>query len=159
MYCSIKGAELTRPYRILLVEEHLPDILLVRRVLKPNDDVQLMVVRDGLTALDYLNKRPPYESATRPDLILLDLDLPRKDGREVLIEIKANPGLRRIPVLIIGAASEPGSVEPGSVEPGRSSVLRGPHRLAGLQTLVESIREFWVEPALSPWHSSEVAEA
>ncbi len=155
----MKGAELTRPYRILLVEEHLPDILLVRRVLKPNDDVQLMVVRDGLTALDYLNKRPPYESAARPDLILLDLDLPRKDGREVLIEIKANPGLRRIPVLIIGAASESGSVEPGSVEPGRSSVLRGPHRLAGLQTLVESIREFWVEPALSPWHSSEVAEA
>ncbi|MDG1484067.1 MAG: response regulator [Myxococcota bacterium] len=156
------GGELTRPYRILLVEDHLPDILLVRRVLKPNDDVQLVVVRDGITALDYLDKRPPYESASRPDLILLDLNLPRKDGREVLIEIKANPGLRRIPVLIIGSSVEPSSSELSGFESddnGHSSVLHRPHRLARLQTLIESIREFWVEPALSPWHSSEVAEA
>ena len=155
------GGELTRPYRVLLVEDHLQDILLVRRVLKPNDDVQLVVVRDGVTALDYLHKRPPYESASRPDLILLDLNLPRKDGREVLIEIKASPGLRRIPVLIIGSSTEHGSDQRADSSDQRAddSSVHRPRSLARLQTLIESIREFWVEPALSPWRSSEVAEA
>lgn len=158
MYCRRTGGELTRPYRILLVEDHLPDILRVRQVLRPSDDVRLVVVRDGITALDYLNKRPPYESATRPDLILLDLDLPRKDGREVLIEIKASPGLRRIPVLIISSSAERDDVE-SAYASHASSYLHRPTSLAGVQTLVESIREFWVETALSPWHSDEVAEA
>ena len=140
------------------------------RLLVVDDDVRLArLVRDYFTregfevdVLHHGSEAVTTVLRTPPDLILLDLNLPRKDGREVLIEIKANPGLRRIPVLIIGSSVEPSSSELSGFESddnGHSSVLHRPHRLARLQTLIESIREFWVEPALSPWHSSEVAEA
>jgi chemotaxis family two-component system response regulator Rcp1 len=158
LYCRRTGGALTRPYRILLVEDHLPDILLIRRVLQPSDDVRLVVVRDGITAMQYLHQLPPYESAKRPDLILLDLNLPRKDGREVLVEIKTDPGLRRIPVLILTASTDRSDVE-HAYSNHANSYLRKPVGLEGLRTLVESIREFWMETALSPWNSDEVAEA
>ncbi len=140
------------------MEDHLPDILLIRRVLQPSDDVRLVIVRDGVTAMDYLYQRPPYESAQRPDIILLDLNLPRKDGREVLIEIKSDPGLRRIPVLILTSSTDRSDVEHAYAHHA-NSYLHKPMGLEGLRTLVESIREFWLETALSPWRSDEVAEA
>ena len=117
-----------------------------------------MVVRDGITAMDYLYHRPPYESSKRPDLILLDLNLPRKDGREVLIEIKADPGLRRIPVLILTSSTDRSDVDHAYANHA-NSYLHKPMGLEGLSMLVQSIREFWLETALSPWHSDEVAEA
>lgn len=154
----LREARLLRPYRILLVEDHLPDILLIRRMLKPSDDMQLVIVRDGVTAMEYLYNHPPYESAVRPDLILLDLELPRKDGREVLIEIKADPILRRIPVLILAAPSGHRDVDHAYTNNANSDRHK-PTRLEGLQMLVQSIREFWMETALSPWRGDEIAEA
>jgi chemotaxis family two-component system response regulator Rcp1 len=141
-----------------LVEDHLHDILHIRRVLKPSGDLQLVIVRDGITAMEYLNNHPPYESATRPDLILLDLNVPRKDGREVLVEIKSDPILRRIPVLILSSSTDHGEVDRAYTSHA-SSTLQKPMRLEGLQMLVESIREFWVETALSPWRRGDIAEA
>ena len=149
---------MSRPYRILLVEDHLPDILLVRRVLKPSGDIRLVVVRDGVTAMEYLYNHPPYESATRPDLILLDLNLPRKDGREVLVEIKTDPILCRIPVLILTSSTDRRDVDHAYTN-NANSYLHKPMGLEGLRMLVESIREFWMETALSPWRSDEIAEA
>ena len=149
---------LSRPYRILLVEDHLPDILLIRRVLAPGGDIRMVVVRDGITAMDYLNHQPPYESAQRPDLILLDLNLPRKDGREVLVEIKSSPSLRRIPVLILTSSTDRSDVD-HAYNNHANSYLHKPMGLDGLKLLVESIREFWMETALSQWRSEDVAEA
>ena len=91
-----------RSMEILLVEDNPGDVRLLREVLKggtvPN---HVRAVGDGEEALAFLHRRGAHAEAPRPDLILLDLNLPKKDGRELLAEIKADPGLRRIPVVIL----------------------------------------------------------
>lgn len=87
---------------ILLVEDNPGDIQLTRIALEDNKmSVNLSVVEDGVEALEFLRKKGKYADAPHPDLVLLDLNLPRKDGREVLAEMKADPILRRIPVVIL----------------------------------------------------------
>lgn len=91
-----------RPIEILLVEDSPTDVLLAREAFdmaKINNN--LHVVSDGVEALAFLNQEGPYADKTRPDLILLDLNLPRKDGREVLAVIKNDDNLRRIPVVVL----------------------------------------------------------
>ena len=93
---------ISRPIEILLVEDNLGDVRLTMEALKDAKVLNnLYVVDDGLEALAFLNRQGKHKNATRPDLILLDLNLPKKDGREVLGEIKVNPDLRRIPVVIL----------------------------------------------------------
>lgn len=87
---------------ILLVEDNAPDIRLTQEALKESKiRNKLHVVRDGMEALAFLHRQGEYESAVRPDLILLDLNLPKKNGREVLAEIKADEDLSTIPVIIL----------------------------------------------------------
>jgi CheY-like chemotaxis protein len=86
---------------VLLVEDDPGDVLMTREAFEDFLDNRLDVVNDGATALSFLRKEPPYESAPTPDLILLDLNLPRRDGREVLAEIKADPNLQHIPVVVL----------------------------------------------------------
>ena len=96
------GQRTLRAIEILMVEDNPGDVRLTREALKGGKVWnQLHVVEDGVAALDYLNQRAPYEQASRPDLILLDLNLPKKDGREVLSAIKSDPGLKVIPVVIL----------------------------------------------------------
>lgn len=91
-----------RPFEILLVEDSPTDVLLATEALSHADvPNHLQVVSDGVAAMAFLHRRAPFAAAPRPDLILLDLNLPKKDGREVLAEIKADPGLREIPVVIL----------------------------------------------------------
>jgi CheY-like chemotaxis protein len=88
--------------RILLVEDNPGDARLLREALRQNGmRCRLYVVEDGEEAMHYLRRVEPYENAERPNLIFLDLNLPRKDGREVLAEVKADPDLRRIPVIVL----------------------------------------------------------
>jgi len=90
------------PIEILLVEDNAGDVRLTREALKDAKVLNtLHVARDGEEAMDYLYHKGKYADAPRPDLILLDLNLPRKDGREVLAEIKADEDLKRIPVVIL----------------------------------------------------------
>ena len=90
------------PIEIMLVEDNAGDVRLTREALKDAKVVNtLHVARDGEEAMDYLYHKGKYADAPRPDLILLDLNLPRKDGREVLAEIKADEDLKRIPVVIL----------------------------------------------------------
>ena len=92
----------SRPVDILLVEDSPTDVLLAREALEEAAVANtLRVVSDGVEAMQYLRAEAPFEAAVRPDLILLDLNLPRKDGREVLAEIKGDPDLRRIPVIVL----------------------------------------------------------
>src|SRR3979409_2536469 len=87
---------------ILLVEDSPGDARLTVEALKEGKlSNHISLVRDGVEALDYLRKKGPHANAVRPDLILLDLNLPKKDGREVLAEIKVDPDLKRIPVVIL----------------------------------------------------------
>ncbi len=91
-----------RPIEILLVEDNPADVRLTVEALKEGKILNnLHVAKDGVEALDILYKRPPYEKSIRPDLIFLDLNLPRKDGREVLAEIKEEEKLKRIPVVVL----------------------------------------------------------
>lgn len=95
-----------RPIDILLVEDDPGDVLITSEALDHSKVTNtLATVEDGEQALAYLRKEGKYADATRPDLILLDLNLPRRDGREVLAEIKADPELRRIPVVVLTTSS------------------------------------------------------
>ncbi len=87
---------------VLLVEDDPGDVLMTQEAFTEHKvRNNLTVVNDGVEALAYLRREGAYAGATRPDLILLDLNLPRKDGREVLAEIKADPDLRLIPVVVL----------------------------------------------------------
>jgi CheY-like chemotaxis protein len=95
-------AETVRPIEVLLVEDDEGDVLMTREALEEGKVMnRLNVVGDGVEALEYLRRGRRYTAAARPDLILLDLNLPKRDGREVLKEIKDDPDLRRIPVVIL----------------------------------------------------------
>jgi len=91
-----------KPVDILLVEDSPTDVLLAQEALAHAKVLnKLHVVSDGVEALDFLRRRGEFKDAIRPDLILLDLNMPRKDGREVLEEIKADEDLKRIPVVVL----------------------------------------------------------
>ena len=90
------------PIEVLLVEDDPGDVLMTQEAFEEHKvRNRLNVVSDGAEALAYLRREGEYADAVRPDLILLDLNLPRRDGREVLAEIKADPSLRRIPVVVL----------------------------------------------------------
>jgi CheY-like chemotaxis protein len=94
--------DLLRPIEVLLVEDDPGDVLLTREAFADNKvKNNFNVVSDGEQAIEYLLRRGEYAGARRPDLVLLDLNLPRKDGREVLREIKDDPELRAIPVVVL----------------------------------------------------------
>ncbi len=96
------GIGLVKPINILLVEDSPGDVRLIQEALKESKVLnEIYVVEDGLEAMRFLRREDKYPSVPRPDLILLDLNMPKKDGREVLAEIKADDELKRIPVVIL----------------------------------------------------------
>ena len=91
-----------QPLSVLLVEDDPGDVVIAQEALAAGRlNTDLHVVTDGVEAMSYLRKSAPYDDAERPDLILLDLNLPRKSGHEVLAEVKQDPALRRIPVVVL----------------------------------------------------------
>jgi CheY-like chemotaxis protein len=91
-----------QPIDILLVEDSIGDIRLTQEAIKESKlKVNLHVVMDGVEAMEFLRKENKYSTSPTPDLILLDLNLPKKDGRQVLTEIKDDPNLRTIPVVVL----------------------------------------------------------
>ncbi|MDT4920956.1 MAG: hypothetical protein QOI15_1858 [Pseudonocardiales bacterium] len=95
-----------RPLGVLLVEDDPGDVVIAREALRAGRlESRLSVVSDGVEAMSYLRREGGYADVERPDLILLDLNLPRKSGHEVLAEVKADPELRRIPVVVLSTSS------------------------------------------------------
>jgi two-component system response regulator len=98
---DFRGAVI-KPAEILLVEDSPTDVLLAREALEHAKVLNtLHVVSDGVEAMAFLRREAPYENVPRPDLVLLDLNLPRKDGREVLAEVKNDENLKRIPIVVL----------------------------------------------------------
>lgn len=137
---------------ILLVEDNQGDVRLTREVLKDAKvRNNLAVCMDGEDALDYLNRRGSHTDASRPDLILLDLNLPLRDGREVLAEIKADPILRLIPVVVLTtSASEQDILRSYNLH--ANCYITKPVDLAQFMHVVQTIQDFWLEIVKLPPH-------
>ena len=133
----------TRKPVLLLVEDNPADVRLAQEVLRmaafPHE---LLVARDGEQALKLLRHEPGYESVPQPSLVLLDLNLPRRDGREVLREIKQDPQLRRIPVLVLSTSKTESDVA-ACYDAHANGYLTKPVDIAEFARLVELIRDFW----------------
>ena len=135
---------------VLLVEDSPGDVRLTREALKDAKvHISLNVATDGIEAMAYLERTGTYVSAPRPDLILLDLNLPRKDGREVLKEIKENPSLRTIPVVILTTSSSDADVLQ-SYHLHANCYISKPVDLDGFLKVVQSIDNFWLSVVKLP---------
>jgi chemotaxis family two-component system response regulator Rcp1 len=134
----------TRPIDILLVEDNPGDVRLTIEALKEAKVLnKLTTVSDGVEALDYLKQRSKYTQATRPDLIFLDLNLPKKDGREVLAAIKNDPDLKRIPVVILTTSKAESDVLKAYNLHANCYVTK-PVELDQFLIVVKSIEDFWL---------------
>jgi CheY-like chemotaxis protein len=131
-------------FEILLVEDSPGDVRLTREALKDAKmHINLHVASDGIEAMDFLNREGDYADVPRPDLILLDLNLPRKDGRQVLEEIKDNPELMTIPVVILTtSASEEDVLR--SYRLHANCYISKPVDLDGFLKVIKSIDNFWL---------------
>jgi two-component system response regulator len=139
-----------KPIDILLVEDDPADIDLMREALKEVEvPVRLHVLRDGLEAISYLRKEGIYRDAACPDLILLDLNMPRKDGRQTLREIKDDEVLRKIPVVILTTSGAEEDVV-NSYSLGANCYITKPSGVGGLVRVVKVIEEFWFRVAELP---------
>ena len=132
-----------RPIEVLLVEDNPGDVRLTQEALKEGDGVNhLNVVSDGVEAMDFLARRGKYSNSPRPDVILLDLNLPRKDGSEVLQEIKADPDLRRIPVMVVSSSSADRDLNK-AYNLHANCYITKPGDLERFQNMIRSIEHFW----------------
>ena len=129
---------------ILLVEDNPGDVRLTMEALKENRiRNQMSVVEDGLEAMDFLRHQGRYQDAPRPDLILLDLNLPKKDGREVLAEIKDDPELKRIPVVILTTSKAEEDIIQ-TYDNNANCYITKPVELDSFIEIVKSIENFWL---------------
>lgn len=133
-----------KPVEILLVEDSPGDVRLTMEALRDGKvRNSLAVVGDGVDALAYLRREGPYASAARPDLILLDLNLPRMDGRDVLAQIKADPDLRQIPVVVLTTSAAEQDILRAYELSGNCYITK-PVDLDQFFEVVRSIETFWL---------------
>lgn len=131
------------PIQVLLVEDNPGDVRLTREAFRDAKvHLEMHVVSDGMEAIDFLYRRGNYAACPRPDLILLDLNLPRKDGRDVLAEIKADMSLMMIPVVILTTSASDVDIE-SSYMLHANCYISKPVDLDGFLTVVRSIDSFW----------------
>jgi CheY-like chemotaxis protein len=132
------------PVEILLVEDNPGDADLAREALESGKVlVALHVVVDGVEAIDFLRQRAAFTDAPRPDLILLDLNLPRKDGREVLAEIKSDVNLKRIPVVVLTTSkAEEDILRTYNLH--ANCYITKPIDLEQFMKVIRSIEDFWL---------------
>ena len=136
--------EILTPIQILLVDDDEGDIMLTRKALdRGKVHLELSVVNDGVEALQFLRREEPYEDAPHVDLVLLDLNMPRKGGRETLAEIKQDKRLRNIPVVILTTSDADHDVST-SYDLQASCYVTKPVDYVQFNKVVRSIEEFWL---------------
>ena len=132
------------PIEILLVEDTPSDARLTREALKDARVLnRLHVVEDGAEAMAFLRREGPYAQVPRPDLVLLDLNLPGKDGREVLAEIKQDPALKRIPVVVLTTSQAERDIVQ-SYDLHANCYITKPVDLDQFITVIQSLKNFWL---------------
>jgi chemotaxis family two-component system response regulator Rcp1 len=132
-----------KPIELLLVEDNEGDARLTREALRDAKvKLNMHVAEDGVAALEFLRRRGRFAGAPRPDIILLDLNLPRKDGRELLADIKADPDLRRIPVVILTTSRAEEDILK-TYDLAANCYVTKPVDLEQFMKVVKTIEEFW----------------
>jgi len=143
------------PGHVLLVEDSPGDVRLTREAFREaNPGVRLHVAADGIEAMSFLRREGMNAAAPRPDLILLDLNLPRMDGREVLAMIKGDDGLRTIPIVILTTSEAEADIT-RSYELNANAYLRKPVTLDEFEALVQSVNDFWLTKVLLPQQAQQ----
>jgi two-component system response regulator len=139
---------------ILLVEDDAGDIDLTEEALEESKlQINLNVVRDGVEAIAYLRREGEYANAISPDLILLDLNLPRKDGREVLQEIKTDDNLKYIPVVVLTTSDTDEDIL-GAYSLGANCYVNKPLGMEEFTQIVQAIEDFWFTIVKLPGRNS-----
>jgi len=134
---------MSEPIKLLLVEDSPDDIILTEEALKDaRIETQLSVVTDGEQAMDYLYKRGNFSEATRPDVILLDLNMPKKNGHDVLCEMKDDPELESIPVIVLTVSQEEADVVK-AMNLKMNFYLNKPVATGKLEPLLQEIHNLW----------------
>ncbi|MDT8448419.1 MAG: response regulator [bacterium] len=129
---------------LLLVEDNPDDIFLTRRAFKDSQRVEsISVVEDGVAAIQFLRRQGDFATARRPDLILLDLNLPKKDGREVLAEVKQDPELLSIPIVVLTTSSSIEDIEQAYALHA-NCYLTKPVDMHQFVSVVQGIESFWM---------------
>lgn len=126
-----------------MADDDEDDYMLVRDIITSmNQDVQLDWIQDGIQLMNYLYRRNEFSLAVRPDIILLDLNMPSKNGIEVLSELRSNPYFRRIPIVILSTSKDRGNVME-SYKRGASSYMVKPSLYTQLQRAMEAVVGYW----------------
>lgn len=143
-------SRVTEPVDILLVEDNLGDVRLTQEALREaRTPLRLHVVRDGVEALAFLRREEGYRDAPRPGLVLLDLNLPRKDGREVLTELKSDESLASIPVVVLTSSQAESDIE-RSYRLHANCYVAKPADFEQYLSAMRMIEEFWLKLAKLP---------
>ena len=138
------------PLEVLLVEDSPGDVRLTREAFRDAQAfIHLHVAFDGVDAMEFLHRQGAHVGAPRPDFILLDLNLPRMDGREVLAQIKEDDSLKMIPVVILTTSEDEADIVK-SYELQANCYLKKPVEFEAFEKLVRSINEFWLTTVRLP---------
>lgn len=142
-----------RTIEILLVDDNLGDVVLTKEALgRAGFQNRVSIARDGIEALDFLRRGENFTTAPRPDLVLLDINMPRKNGCEVLGEIRCDPALKLIPVVIFSSSESEDDIR-RSYEMGANCFVTKPVDLDEMDKVVVAINHFWNSIAKLPRHS------
>ena len=140
----------SKPVDILLVEDNPGDVRLTQEAFREaRTPIKINVAMDGEEAIAYLRRQPPFQNATRPDLILLDLNIPKKDGREVLAEIKADPLLHDIPVVVLTTSNAEQDIQK-TYNLQVNAYINKPVDFDRFLDIVHKIEDFWLMTAILP---------
>jgi two-component system, chemotaxis family, response regulator Rcp1 len=134
---------------ILLIEDNPGDVLLIEKALAEGDPVQVNVVRTGAEAVKYLRKEGEFAGVGSPDIIILDLNIPSLDGRELLKMVKADPKLLRIPVIVLTSSKAENDLN-GSYDARANAYIIKPSGWEEFRHVVQETKRFWLKTASLP---------
>lgn len=137
---------------ILLVEDSPSDVFLTTEAFQHTQSpTRVHAVQDGVEALAFLRREPPYTEAPRPDLVLLDLNMPRKDGRELLADIKRDPALETIPVIVLTSSAAQQDISQAYSLHANCYMVK-PADFQKFKEALKSLEEFWFKNVALPSH-------
>ena len=140
---------------ILLIDDNPGDVMLIREALAETDvNPEIFSVQDGVEATRFLRREPPFEDAPRPAIIMLDLKLPRKDGRQLLAELKSDPDLSTIPAIVFSGSDAPQDISFCYASHANCYIVK-PRDLSGMTETIKCLADFWLKKVKLPLEMNE----